>query len=60
MGILKLNNGNRQKPKNFNATYCFVAFLTHWHKTRFLGTLPITKSYEYSLPTKIGVKKVTE
>ena len=27
------------KPKNFNATYCFVEFLLHWPKTVFLGTV---------------------
>ena len=53
ISIVELKNGyfetqqwKCQKPKNFNATYCFVTFLSHWPKTGFLGTLPITKSYE--------------
>ena len=51
MGILKLNNGNVRNLK------ILMLHIVLWHffhigtKTVFLGTLPITKSYEYSLPT---------
>ena len=30
MGIFQLNNRNRQKPKNFNATTSYCIILTHF------------------------------
>ena len=37
-----------QKPKNFNATYCFVAFLSYWQKTICKVLYPSLN--HYSLP----------
>ena len=46
--IFQLNNRNQQKPKLFNGTYCFVAFLSDWQKTICKVLYPSLN--HYSLP----------
>ena len=46
--IFQLNNRNQHKPKLFNGTYCFVAFLSYWQKTICKVLYPSLN--HYSLP----------